>query len=84
MPHAVAGVAGGAFACGATFVEPLTEARGRTAAALLRHTVMPIAEVAHASGYEDLSAFFRAFRRRTGLTPRVYRLTTETPLLAPR
>ncbi len=36
-------------------------------------TRQPIAEIAKDLGYEDPSAFYRAFRKWTGLTPNVYR-----------
>jgi len=36
-------------------------------------THQPIAEIAKDLGYEDPSAFYRAFRKWTGLTPNVYR-----------
>jgi AraC-like DNA-binding protein len=32
-----------------------------------------VAEIAHASGFYDHSAFTRAFRSATGLTPTAYR-----------
>ncbi|MCZ7646318.1 MAG: helix-turn-helix domain-containing protein [Planctomycetota bacterium] len=60
-------------ACGATFVELLAEARLSTAAGLLRHTELPILEVARRSGFGDPSHFHRAFRSKYGLPPLQYR-----------
>jgi transcriptional regulator GlxA family with amidase domain len=45
------------------------------AAALLRSTTMPVADVAQAVGYADPEAFATAFRRRFGRVPRVWRIT---------
>ena len=39
----------------------------------LRIARQPIAEIAKELGYEDPSAFYRAFRKWTGLTPNAYR-----------
>jgi AraC-like DNA-binding protein len=41
--------------------------------ALLRHTRLPIGQIAEHLGYESQSAFARMFRRHTGVTPRVFR-----------
>lgn len=57
----------GAFAC-------LLEGRMKEACRLLDTTRMPIAEVAHRSGYKSVAAFITAFRQRYGLTPRKWRL----------
>lgn len=56
-----------------TFVERLTAIRLRSAAALLRGTDLPVAEVALAAGFGDLSNFHRAFRRAFATTPLKYR-----------
>ena len=40
-----------------------------TAAALLRESDLPVAEIAHRVGYEDPSRFAAAFRRHTGRRP---------------
>lgn len=59
--------------CGASFVDLLTEARLASAADLLRHTGLPIADISLRSGFSDPSHFFRSFRRRHGTTPLQYR-----------
>lgn len=40
---------------------------------LLRTTRQPVAEIAHAVGYDDLSRFGRHFKRHSGATPRAWR-----------
>jgi len=51
--------------------------RLEAAAHLLRDTPQPIAEVALDCGYCDHSAFTRAFREATGMTPRQFRETAQ-------
>ena len=51
----------------------ITKTRIATASRLLRDTDKSIAEVALASGFYDHSAFTRAFRSATGVTPSSYR-----------
>jgi AraC-like DNA-binding protein len=58
---------------GTTFVQLVTDKRLRTAVTLLRNTDLPVLEVAHRSGFADVSTFHRVFRRRFGITPRTYR-----------
>lgn len=42
-------------------------------------TDRPIGDIAHEAGYSDLSAFGRAFRRETGVSPRAFRLSQDQP-----
>lgn len=63
--------------CGSTLVEMLIEARLRTAAGLLRHTDLPVSEVAMRSGFGDLSHFHRCFRQKLFQTPLAYRRQTR-------
>jgi AraC-like DNA-binding protein len=60
----------------ATGVSPmryLAAERARRAAFLLERTAHPVATIAQEAGYADQSAFTRAFRRETGLTPQEHR-----------
>jgi len=60
--------------CGMNFARLLAEARLGTAAWLLRHSGLPVVEVALASGFGDVSHFHACFRERFGATPRRYRV----------
>jgi AraC-like DNA-binding protein len=62
-----------AACCGMGFARLLAEARLATAAWLLRHSGLPVVEVALASGFGDVSHFHACFRRRFATTPRRYR-----------
>jgi AraC-like DNA-binding protein len=65
--------------CGSTFVALLTEARLRSACALLRHSRLTIAEVARECGFGDSDHFHRVFRRRRGTTPARFREANGGP-----
>ena len=58
---------------GLTPTQLITKARIATASRLLQETSKSVAEIAHASGFYDQSAFTRAFRSATGVTPSSYR-----------
>ena len=58
---------------GLTPTQLITKTRIATASRLLRETNQSIAEIAQASGFYDHSAFTRAFRSATGVTPSLYR-----------
>jgi AraC-like DNA-binding protein len=58
---------------GITAGQLVTKTRIDAASAMLRETRRAIAEIAHACGYFDQSAFSRVFRRTVGLTPVQYR-----------
>lgn len=62
-------------ACGRTFIELLTETRLRTAAGLLRHTGLPLEQIAAQSGFGNRSHFHAQFRRTFGMSPGKYRQT---------
>jgi AraC-like DNA-binding protein len=64
---------------GKTFRDLLAEARLETAAGLLRHSGLPVLEVALRSGFDDPSHFHRLFRRRMGATPLRYRRDRSGP-----
>jgi AraC-like DNA-binding protein len=61
---------------GAVYAEILDEALTAVAKRLLRDPEQSIAGVAYAMGFSDASAFHRAFKRWTGITPKQFR---ETP-----
>lgn len=58
---------------GTTFRRVLEEVRYDTARHLLQLTEMPLVEIAQSLGYADDTAFARAFRRWSGMSPGNYR-----------
>ena len=58
---------------GLTPSQLVTKTRIATASRLLRETNKSVAEIAQATGFYDHSAFTRAFRSATGVTPTSYR-----------
>jgi AraC-like DNA-binding protein len=52
----------------------IDEALGRTARRLLEDSNRTLQDIAYAMGFSEPSAFHRAFKRWTGLTPRQYRI----------
>ena len=67
---------------GLKFTEVLGETRLALAKQYLAERDLPIAEVAWLLGYRELSAFFHAFKRRTGVTPRQFRMNVKPRLRA--
>lgn len=63
---------------GSSFGELLLRARLRNACYLLRHSDLPIVEVAARSGFNDLSHFHKMFRNKLGTTPRHWRISLES------
>ena len=61
----------------------LVEQRIRRARELICTTRMPIQQVALAVGYEGMSQFNAAFKRRYGMTPGQFRKMSETATLRP-
>lgn len=59
--------------CGQTFVTMLQQHRLRHAADLLRRTSDSVNKVAVASGFNDISHFYKAFRSHYRITPYQYR-----------
>ena len=60
-------------ATGASWSNYLARLRIDYACQLLRESQRTIAAVAFECGFEDLSSFYRAFKRQTGLTPHAWR-----------
>ena len=60
---------------GLTFHDLLRAARQELALHYMRDPNMPLTEVAFSLGYSELSAFSRAFRNWTGMSPQRYRRT---------
>ncbi len=58
---------------GLTPTQLITKTRITAASRLLRETDRSVADIAHACGFYDHSAFTRAFRSATGVTPSEYR-----------
>jgi AraC-like DNA-binding protein len=62
---------------GTSFIRLLNDAHYETAQRLLRDPLAPILSVAWSLGYADASAFSRAFRRWSGMTPTEWRQAAE-------
>lgn len=57
----------------------ITKSRIAAASRMLRETEKSIADIAHACGFYDHSAFTRAFRSATGITPTKFRVSKGIP-----
>lgn len=55
------------------FLDYLTDLRIKAACELLHDPLRPTAEVAGMVGYEDANYFSKAFKKKTGMTPTLYR-----------
>lgn len=61
---------------GASFTERVLELRLQRSRSMLarpRHDALKVSQIAHASGFNDISYFNRCFRRRFGASPTQYR-----------
>jgi AraC-like DNA-binding protein len=58
---------------GESFIKFLNSVRCTKAAELLKNTEMHIAAIAFEAGYEDLSTFYRAFKKNYKISPRQYK-----------
>lgn len=58
---------------GTSFQEVFEESRAELATQYLRNPSLTLSEIAYLLGYAELSAFSRAFRRRTGQSPTDFR-----------
>lgn len=63
---------------GMTVLEYKHQLQVQEACSLLTHTNDKILAIAHAVGFDDLSFFYRIFRRMTGMTPAQYRKSVAT------
>jgi len=59
---------------GQSFVNFVNSARCRRARQLLMQTAMPVSAVAFEVGFEELSTFYRAFRKHCGASPMRFRV----------
>lgn len=59
---------------GFTYQEILQQKRMAVSCELLLDTTLPVADIATAVGYENISFFHRLFRRYYGMTPRRFRM----------
>lgn len=64
-------------ALGTNYQNLLDETRHSLALLLLQHEEIPLYEVAYKVGYNEPSAFYKAFKRWTGMTPGDYRLANQ-------
>jgi AraC-like DNA-binding protein len=62
---------------GVTPFQLISKTRIAAASRLLRETTKPVAEIAHECGFYDHSAFARAFREVTSVTPTRFRLSAR-------
>ena len=58
---------------GHTFTELLQKKRLNQVQFLLQNTNLPVADIGHAVGYDNLSYFHRIFRERFGMSPKQFR-----------
>ncbi|WP_219835252.1 AraC family transcriptional regulator [Paenibacillus sp. R14(2021)] len=66
-------------ATGTTFLDYVQSARIDLCCSLLLKTTDSIVEIAVRSGYQDIKFFNRLFKRKTGVTPRQYRMSMQQP-----
>ena len=71
------------FSEGTRFSALLEDCRFRVARQALAASSHTLAEIAFELGYSDQTAFERAFKRRTGLTPKRYRRLFHLPSQEP-
>ncbi|MDQ8735382.1 AraC family transcriptional regulator [Paenibacillus sp. LHD-38] len=62
---------------GVTFMQYLQNIRVQRCCELLKSTEISIQEAANQVGYQDMKFFHALFRKKTGITPREYRRSTQ-------
>lgn len=65
---------------GTTFSALFEDLRRRMALRYVRHSELSFSEITFLLGFSQAAAFYRAFRRWTGQTPREYRQSPKAPL----
>jgi len=70
-------------ALGTTYQNLLDEARRALAMKLIVDESTPLYEISFMVGYNEPSAFYKAFKRWTGITPGEYRLTSQPKGIKP-
>ncbi|MFK7692004.1 response regulator [Paenibacillus sp. HJGM_3] len=65
--------------CGVNFVDYLADVRIEQAKRLLRDSELKIYEIVRAVGYQDLQHFGQIFKKKTGLSPKDYRMGIAHP-----
>lgn len=65
---------------GCSVMADIILARLEHAKYLLDHSELPIAQIAHACGYENDTHFMRQFKKFVGVSPRTFRFRTENAL----
>ena len=58
---------------GMTITDCIAERRIENAQELLENTVIPIQDIASQCGYDNPAYFTRLFKKKTGITPGIYR-----------
>ena len=65
--------------CGMSVIEYITALRISIASDLLIDTGMTIKEIAERTGFSEETYFFRAFKKKTGITPGEFRKQQPNP-----
>lgn len=58
---------------GISYINLIQEQKLGTAAQLLKNTTLPVTEIAHEAGYENVSFFYKKFASKYGCSPTEYR-----------
>lgn len=63
--------------CGTTYADLIDDVRRELALQKVSGTTLPLKDIAHDLGFAELSPFYRAFQRWTGMTPAAWRQRTQ-------